>query len=115
MRNEKFEIKSQFYIILKTYPLSSSIIALVTDKTAGLKYENHTTEINSIHFFFNTSIFENSCCFISEILTYFWEYLKVAHGCSNHLKLEMEAKCLKKNLPYLNLNISRTKNGRNKL
>ena len=37
------------------------------------------------------------------------------HGCSNHSNLEMEAQCLTKNLPYLNLHISRTKNGRNKL
>ena len=35
--------------------------------------------------------------------------------CSNHSNLEMEAEFLMKNLPYLNLNISRTKNGRNKL
>ena len=34
-----------------------------------------------------------------------------SHGCSNHLNLEMEATFLMKNLPYLNLNISRTKNG----
>ena len=37
------------------------------------------------------------------------------HTCSNHSNLEMEAKCLTKNLPCLNLNISRTKNGINKL
>ena len=37
------------------------------------------------------------------------------HGCSNHLNLEMEAECLMKNVPYLNLRISRTKNGINKL
>ena len=37
------------------------------------------------------------------------------HGCSNHSNLEMEAEFLTKNLSYLNLNISRTKNGRNKL
>ena len=37
------------------------------------------------------------------------------HGCSNHLNLEMEAGCLTKTLSYLNLNISKTKNGRNKL
>ena len=36
-------------------------------------------------------------------------------GCSNHSNLEMEAECLMKNLPSLNLNISRAKNGRNKL
>ena len=34
---------------------------------------------------------------------------------SNHSNLEMEAEFLTKNLSYLNLNISRTKNGRNKL
>ena len=39
----------------------------------------------------------------------------MGHRCSNHLNLEMEAKCLKKTLSYLNLNISRTKNCRNKL
>ena len=39
----------------------------------------------------------------------------IYHGCSNHSNLEIEAKCLAKNLSYLNLNISRTKNGRNKL
>ena len=40
----------------------------------------------------------------------------VYHGCSNHHSdLEMEAECLTKNLSYLNLDISRTKNGRNKL
>ena len=33
------------------------------------------------------------------------------HSCSNHLNLEMEAECLT-TLSYLNLNISRTKNGR---
>ena len=37
------------------------------------------------------------------------------HGCSNHSNLEMEAECLTKTLSCLNLNISRTKNGRNKL
>ena len=37
------------------------------------------------------------------------------HGCSNHSNLEMEAECLTKTLSYLNLNISRTKNDRNKL
>ena len=39
----------------------------------------------------------------------------LAHGCSNHSNLEMEAEYLMKTLSYLNLNISRTKNGRNKL
>ena len=37
------------------------------------------------------------------------------HSCSNHSNLEMEAEFLTKTLSYLNLNISRTKNGRNKL
>ena len=37
------------------------------------------------------------------------------YGCSNHSNLEMEAEFLTKNMSYLNLNISRTKNGRNKL
>ena len=37
------------------------------------------------------------------------------HSCSNHLNLEMEAECLTKTLPYLILNIFRTKYGRNKL
>ena len=37
------------------------------------------------------------------------------HSCSNHSNLEMEAEYLMKNLTYLNLNISRTKNGINKL
>ena len=37
------------------------------------------------------------------------------HGCSNHSNLETEAECLTKTLSCLNLNISRTKNGRNKL
>ena len=37
------------------------------------------------------------------------------HGCSNHSNLEMKAECLTKTLSYLNLNVSRTKNGRNKL
>ena len=37
------------------------------------------------------------------------------HSCSNHSNLEMEAECLTKTLSYLNLNISRTKSGRNKL
>ena len=41
-----------------------------------------------------------------EINCSLWKY----HGCSNHLNLEMEAECLSKNLSYLNLNISRTKN-----
>ena len=39
----------------------------------------------------------------------------VWHGCSNHSNLEMEAECLTKTLTYLNLNISRTKNARDKL
>ena len=39
----------------------------------------------------------------------------ISHGCSNHSNLEMEAECLTKTLSYLNLNISRTKTGRNKL
>ena len=34
---------------------------------------------------------------------------------SNHSNLEMEAECQTKNLPHLNLNISRTKNGIKKL
>ena len=42
-------------------------------------------------------------------------YIYIYHGCSNHSNLEMEAEFLTKNLSYLNLNISRTKNGRNKL
>ena len=33
------------------------------------------------------------------------------HGCSNHSNLKMEAECLMENLPYLNLIVSRTKNG----
>ena len=37
------------------------------------------------------------------------------HGCSNHLNSEMETECLTKTLSYLSLNISRTKNSRNKL
>ena len=37
------------------------------------------------------------------------------HGCLNQLNLEMEAEFLTKNMSYLNLNISRTKNGRDKL
>ena len=37
------------------------------------------------------------------------------HGCLDHSNLETEAECLMKTLSYLNLNISRTKNGRNKL
>ena len=39
----------------------------------------------------------------------------VRTGCSNHSNLEMEAECLTKTLSCLNLNISRTKNCRNKL
>ena len=39
----------------------------------------------------------------------------ISHGCSNHSDLEMETKCLTKNLSYFNSNISRTKNGRNKV
>ena len=39
----------------------------------------------------------------------------IFHGCSNHSSLEMEAECVTKTLSYLNLNMSRTKNGRNKL
>ena len=38
-----------------------------------------------------------------------------AHNYSNHSNLEMEAEFLTKALSYLNLNISRTKDGRNKL
>ena len=37
------------------------------------------------------------------------------HGCLNQLNLEMAVEFLTKNVSYLNLNISRTKNGRNKL
>ena len=44
-----------------------------------------------------------------------WNFPINIHGCSNHLNLEMEAECLTKTLPCLNLNISRIKNGRNKL
>ena len=40
--------------------------------------------------------------------------LMTGHGCSDHLNLKMEAECLMKNLSYLDLNISRTKNGINK-
>ena len=40
---------------------------------------------------------------------------RAVHGCSSHSNLEIEAKCLTKNLPYLNLNIFTTKNSRNKL
>ena len=42
-------------------------------------------------------------------------YVSDPYGCSDHSNLEMEAKCWKKTLSYLNLNISRTKNDRNKL
>ena len=38
-------------------------------------------------------------------------YLETQHGSSDHSNLEMEAECLMKNLSYLNLNISRRKNG----
>ena len=44
----------------------------------------------------------------------FFEQLQL-HSCSNHSNLEMEADYLTKTLSYLNLNISRTKHGRNKL
>ena len=37
------------------------------------------------------------------------------HSCSNNSSLEMEAECLTKTSSNLNLNISRTKNARNKL
>ena len=37
------------------------------------------------------------------------------HSCLSHLNLEMEAECLMKTLSYMNVNISKTKNGRNKL
>ena len=37
------------------------------------------------------------------------------HGCSNHSNLKVEAECLSKTLSYLNLNMSRTKNGWNQL
>ena len=40
---------------------------------------------------------------------------RAVHGCSSHSNLEIEAESLTKNLPYLNLNISTTKNGRDKL
>ena len=57
------------------------------------------------------------------VWTTFWKFgavcdrvRKVAeHSCSNHLNLEIDTECLTKTLSYLNLNISRTKNGRNKL
>ena len=41
--------------------------------------------------------------------------LEIPHGCSNQSNLEMAAEFLTKNVSYLSLNISRTKNGRNKL
>ena len=41
--------------------------------------------------------------------------LSISHSRSNHSNLGMEAECLTKTLSHLNLNISRTKNGRNKL
>ena len=37
------------------------------------------------------------------------------HSCLSHLNLEMEAECLTKTLSYMNVNISKAKNGRNKL
>ena len=40
---------------------------------------------------------------------------RAMHGCSNHSNLEMEAECLTRTLSCLNLNISWTKNGSNKL
>ena len=53
------------------------------------------------------------------MLTLQQSYRKKNHSnhsnCSNHSNLEIEAECLTKNLSYLNLNISRTKNDRNKL
>ena len=42
-------------------------------------------------------------------------YYHTNYGCRNHSNLEIEAECLTKTFSYLNLNISRTKNGRNKL
>ena len=48
-------------------------------------------------------------------LSRFWLLKGWEHSCSDHSNLEMEAECLTKNLLYLNLNISRTKNGRNNL
>ena len=42
-----------------------------------------------------------------------YEYLNV-HCSSNHSSLEIEAECPTKNLSYLDLDISGTKNGRNK-
>ena len=41
--------------------------------------------------------------------------IHMTHGYSNHSNLEMEAECLTKNLSCLNLDISTTKYGRNKL
>ena len=42
------------------------------------------------------------------------QYQQNLNGCSNNSNLEMEAEFLTKNWSCLNLNISRTKNGRNK-
>ena len=56
------------------------------------------------------------CESFQECFSSCWLYLLPStHGCSNHLMLDMEAECLTENLTYLNLNISRTKSGRNKL
>ena len=51
---------------------------------------------------------------LEKIQQAFWREIK-PHGCSNNSNLEMEAECLTKNMSHLNLNISRTKNDRNKL
>ena len=58
-------------------------------------------------------------CACVKLETYFRDWFVniylLYHGCSNQLNLEMAAEFLTKNVSYLNLNISRTKNGRNKL
>ena len=53
-------------------------------------------------------------CQVEQLWTIFQDF-PVYHGCSNESNLEMAAEFLTKNVSNLNLNISRTKNGRNKL
>ena len=64
------------------------------------------------HFWFNLHRSPNGPCLKQE--RYFFQK-KQNHGCSNHSNLKMEPECLIKNMSYLNLNILRTKDGRNKL
>ena len=60
------------------------------------------------------SALETNTNSFQHILVKYLPFPHPGYSCSYHSNLEMEAKCLTTNLSYLNLNISRTRNGGNK-